>query len=521
MISSYFKRIIKFAEKNPQKMRQFYLGFLVLVIIYLNTRLITDFEVPIVPDEMEFMGTGNQIVFWDNIPFLDIRGYKFFSFSAIMGMLTWLLPIKMAFIYRGLHLLGMASLVVNYYRLGRVKSETLGLTLATVITLFAIPGYVYNFGVFVPTFVIYCLIPLIFKNVLEEKYRWVVYWLLWAVMIHVWFVGPIVMCIFFFELFKRKPKWGVGLFLVSMIMAWGIHDFLFESFGKKLFIKPSEMTWSIVAVDVWVILSLFGWGALKSLPSKMASKWRQFFWLGVATMTPFLFLFFLLGKSYGLIKVQVFLFFGMAILSAMGATILIEKIGLKKVIAPLIIVVGLLGVYSLDINKKITYNTIPTNLTEIRGYEWLSQNRDMTKGAVLSDWGTMRASHYYLPTINSIWVDELMFNASWNTGKETIDQNAELKPYYDFFVKADFDEADFDWLISQKEKFNAEKLYVVLTARSMQNFYYYLVDGKKRGISFSEDASSLPYPGGVKFLQDKNHFNLIYDGGLTILEVNL
>jgi len=494
-----------------------------LISVFANMVRMAHFNIPLTPDEQEFIGVARQIVFFDTIPYPVIRGYKFFIFSAGLGLLNSIIPINIVLLTRLLHALFLIGFIVGVYRLGTRHSKTFGILLASFLAFYILPKNNYdlpvNFSSFTPTLIIYAITPWFIKHVLEGKYKWIFLELILVGLIHVWFLGLFLMFFVLYEIFRRNICWGllcVGFCTGGAILA---HSLLLQQFGQLLVFTPLPFFLDQITPFLW--LGLIGvFILLISGLKENFKQWREFIIIGFVLMIPYIFLSLLLGETYGSYKAIFFLNFGFILWETAGISLLFEKYKYRNwTLVFMFFSLAFLCQREVKININ-SMNLSPTSDSELQAFEWLNDHTNPEEIVLLSDLGTLTTAHYYLPILNSPRIDEWIYNQSWMTNKKA-DSQDDLTSYYTFFTEKTFPNDSPSWLSQIGEQFQTQQIYLLLTSRSFQNFYYYQFDQNLLGGIMVDPIATYTFDGQYKFFENSSLFELAYSNeDVFIFKVN-
>ncbi|HCW31972.1 MAG: hypothetical protein UT55_C0040G0002 [Candidatus Peregrinibacteria bacterium GW2011_GWE2_39_6] len=492
-----------------------FLSSIFLLEITINLIGLRNIQIPLTRDELEYIGIGNQIIFFDTIPFNFGQGFRFF-FSAISSTIQWLLPIDQMIVIRFLHLLFLGVFVIGSYRLGRIYSPLLGILIATFTALFSTPQFTLDLAAWIPSLVVYTLTPFLLYSLLKNEYKQIIIYILIIGIIHIWLLGPILIVIGLFAILKRNKKMGLILAVISLPIVFLLRPLTFSYFGslKFLALEPQILPGLIQWLAPFMILGLLG---LTGLIIERKKINQRLDWLYLAGSLIFILALFWASfdLSYGFTRSLFFPALGFILLGAMGWTILLKT--KFRSFAVLACMLSIIFMFQRSIFNHFNglFHTSPTTLTELQAYEWLKIHTTPQNIVLLSDYGTMEAAHFYLPIKNSITLDEIRFKQP-EFSNQPVDENhtmsAYFAPYYDFFLSPTVTSEHLDWLKTLPKEYGTYQIYIMFTGRSRQNFYYYQTNHDRlggMGIS-SEAVNYYTVPALSKFYISSPPFELVY-----------
>lgn len=500
-----------------------------LLIVWTNTIGLRHFTVPMTPDEQEYMGMAHQIGEFDTIPFHEARGFRI-VFAMILSLFFKLVPyVNDVITIRILHAFLLVGIVIGFYRLGREKSKIFGILMAIFIALFSIPSFSLSFVGFYPSLIIYSLTPFFFRALLRKNYSTALIELGIMLAFHPMIAASVMLSGILFETMRRKFFKSLMMIVLGLILAAILHPILIDKWGELAFLKNAWVGGSIESFwRWWIPLALFGvFGAIVVLTNER-EKNNGYLLIVIASsmLTVFNIFLFGLGASYGFMRALILPAFGALMMGAMGCTLLLEKNKgpyrlLSGVLTFIIIAFFLKNV--VLINTQEYFFNPPNTLEEIKAYKWLEENTNEGNIILLSDFETMVAAHYYLPILNSVEIENIIFEqANFTNASPEVDSLTRVKPYHDFLVASAFSVETLQWLREKQNQYNPEGAYVFFGQRSFLNLYMYGFDpGKAHTMVVPSYSAKLPKNYLEKFLDDPRFQEVYFMDGIWIFKINL
>lgn len=450
-------------------------------------------------DEHSYAGAAYRMTTLDNLPLEFLVGEESLLFSYAIGLSSHVTGIDVFASFRLMHMLVLLLTIMGAYRLGRLHSTLAGMIFATLLTLYYAPSFYIGLWTMVPSVLMFVMIPNVFWALHERRYGLMGLWLILVLFIYWYALIPIVFSILLYLYLQSSKKrlWAIPLlFIVLFFVApLGVRDWILGRF----FPANAYASWYIdrlLEMLAMHVLAAFGFIIFLKSKDKSVVRLGTIALCWITTNLAF----WILISTYAHIRTVIFLWLGLMLLSTiffLSALRRLSPFWLSIIFMILMVKVGPMVFLSNQVEALTSGGgtAVPTFPAEKEGLYWLDEQTE--NPLIISDYRSMRLVLYYLPSANIVFFDENLYE---------IDAEA----LYDMFFRGDFKESDFVFFQTLQAQANTDEVYFMISARTRNEMYTYLVrDGKIRKSSLA-DLTAPHFYGENKFAES-DQFELIYE----------